>query len=116
MISFLLIFFSIASLGVILVLVARSWPHLRGVQDTDVDPADLEHASLTVRLTSDFPMYMDQVLNRVLERFYRRLKVVVLKADNLLAEQIKRHTRETKELKPKIDFKEIEHTTELERK
>ncbi len=120
MLSFILILLSIFSLGVILILIVRSWPRLlsRNTEGPGIDPdhTDLSHSSLSERLISDFPAYMDQILNRVLERFYRRLKVIVLKADNLLAEKIKQHTLETKELKPKIDFKEIENATELTQK
>jgi hypothetical protein len=117
MLSFILILGSVFSIGIILVLVAKSWPRFlnRNSEGVGIDPdqGDLSNAPLSQRITSDFPRYMDQVLNRMLERFYRRLKVIVLKADNLLADKIRQHSLDTKELKPKIDFKEIENATEL---
>jgi hypothetical protein len=94
MIQFIFLYLAIISFGVMLTIIVR-----RG--------------RMSHFITSDIPVKLDHMLMRYSERMVRRLKVIVLRADNYLTERLKRWGAQLKPTTPKIDFKDIEHASEL---
>ena len=94
MLQFLFLYLAIISFGVMMVIIVR-----RG--------------RFAHFLMADVPAKLDHFLMRHGERTFRRLKVVVLKFDNYLTEHLKSWGADLKAPAPKIDFKDIEHASEL---
>jgi len=88
--------------------VARALPRL--------DEAALKpkRQSLLERwFTSEIPERVDALLGVYLGKFFRRLKVLLLRFDNYLSERIKKlsPTNSNGNGKPKIDFSELQQPT-----
>lgn len=61
---------------------------------------------LTRIMMSDVPHRIDTVMNAFLGKFFRKLKVVLMRFDNYLTEKLKSIGAEANG-KPKIDFKDL---------
>lgn len=94
MTSFILEIIMVASLGVVLYLFARALPR---VDDVLVSPGDkkLRTHWLTVYLEK-----ADEWLKVVFEKFLRRVKVLLLKLDNIVSKRLNKFKKEPqKEMK-----------------
>lgn len=94
MTSFILEIIMVASLGVVLYLFARALPR---VDDVLVSPEDkkLRTHWLTVYLEK-----ADEWLKVVFEKFLRRVKVLLLKLDNIVSKRLNKFKKEPqKEMK-----------------
>ena len=87
------------SLGIVLYLVARALPR--------VDESIPTHGPLGRWVTSEIPERVDLALNSFLGKFLRRMKLFLLKIDNILTERIKKIKTENGNGKAKIDFNDI---------
>jgi len=88
------------SLGVVLYLLVRALPR--------VGEDRAEGSTILDRWAhSEIPEKVDAALNAFLEKFLRRLKLVLLKVDNALASHLKRVKPTNSNGKQQIDFKEI---------
>lgn len=105
MVQFILTYLALISFGVLLVLVARSWPRIK-------DESPEAQGRFTRWLITEMPHEADAFLDRWVEKLFRRLKVIVLRIDNFLTERL-RSANLKATAKPKIDFKEIENTAEM---
>jgi len=73
------------ALGTVLYLVARSLPRV------SAERAEEDRRGLVERwVTSEIPEKADELLNSFLFKFFRRLKLVLLKVDNILGKRIER--------------------------
>jgi len=88
------------AVGVVLYFSARALPR--------VSDEEGEHkASLLERwLTSEIPNRLDQALNNYMGKFFRKLKVYILRMDNVLTGKLRKMNMEQNG-KPRIDFNEI---------
>jgi len=101
MFEFVLVNVLMVSLGTLLYLIARSLPRL------GEDPSAHKPGILDRWAHSEIPERVDAALNAFLEKLLRRLKVVLLKVDNTLAEHLKKVKPSNGGEKQPIDFKEI---------
>lgn len=86
------------SFGIIIVLVVRTLPRLE-------DGVEVKRGYLERLIASDLPHRMDTVMNSAMGKFYRRMKVMLLRWDNTLTDKIKNIS--TDDSAKKIDFKDI---------
>ena len=102
MIQFILTTLFMVSFGGLLYLLARSLPRID-------DEATLERGTVLDRwVASEMPEKLDVVLNAFLAKFFRRLRVFLLRVDNVVSDTLKKIPTETNgNSKKKIDFKEI---------
>ncbi|MFH1246526.1 MAG: hypothetical protein V1489_01995 [Candidatus Liptonbacteria bacterium] len=112
MLQFIFTYCAILSLGVLLVLIARSLPRVRGEEGEDGRGEAGPHGAVSRFILSDVPHKIDVALSRFLEKILRRFKISLLKFDNFLTNHLKRVSDQNKE-RPKIDFKDIENAAEL---
>ena len=91
------------SLGTLLYIVARSLPRI------EEDRSEPKAHSLVDRLIhSEVPHKIDMALNAYAGKFFRKLKVFLMRLDNYLTEKLKKiHTNGNGGGKQKIDFKDI---------
>ncbi|HEY4526145.1 MAG TPA: hypothetical protein VJL32_03575 [Candidatus Paceibacterota bacterium] len=88
------------AVGVILYFTARALPRI-------TEEGEVQKASLLERwLTSEIPHRIDQALNNYMGKFFRKLKVYILRLDNVLTGKLKKMNMGLNS-KPKIDFNEI---------
>ena len=90
------------SLGTVLYIVVRTLPRIQ-------DDGTTEKKGVLERwIASEIPEKIDRALNGFLFKFLRKTKVILLKADNSVSEQLKKIKPEGANGKtPAIDFKEI---------
>jgi hypothetical protein len=90
--------------GTVLYLFARAIPRVEEDENETRQPGIFERFVL-----SDIPHRVDTVLNAFLGKLFRRLKIVLMRFDNYLTEQLKKVTNGTNgNGKPKVDYiKEI---------
>ena len=110
MLQFILTDILMVSLGTILFLVARSLPRIEEEPETKQNIFERW-------VSSDMPEKIDAAFNGFLLKSIRKLKLVLLKADNSLTHHLKKiapngNGKDGKEVshftgKPKIDFKDI---------
>lgn len=98
-----LIFSSILmiSLSVMLYLMVRALPRIAE------EPTSEKHGLLDRWAHSQFPERVDKFLNGFLLKFFRRLRVVTMRLDNILGQRLQQMNPRERDLKPSIDFKEI---------
>lgn len=103
MFQFLITNILMVSLGMMIYLFARSLPRL-----DEEDLAPRKGRFLERWLHSGMPERIDAFLNTYLGKFFRKLKIVLLRLDNHLTNRLKKMNAETNgRAQPKIDFKEI---------
>lgn len=105
--DFLLTYAAVISLGIILVIIVRSWPKINAVPGEEKKSGIFERV-----LLSDIPQKADLILMRFTEKMCRKLKVAVLRTDNYLTAKLKNMSERSNE-KPKINFKEIHGASEM---
>ena len=100
MIQFIFTDILMLSLGVVLYLMVRALPRIAE------EPS--EKKNFLDRLAhSDIPEKMDAILNIFLLKFLRKVKILVMKLDNMLSRGLRKIKPEENGAKPAIDFKEI---------
>ncbi len=91
------------SLGAMLYLAVRALPRIE--EDT---AATRGHTLVDRLLHSEIPHKIDAVVNSYSGKFFRKLKVLLMKFDNYLTHRIKKmNTHMNGTGKPKIDFKDV---------
>lgn len=112
MLQFILTDILMVSLGTILYLVARSLPRI-GEEPTT------KQNMFERWVSSEMPEKFDAAFNNFLLKFLRKLKLVLLKADNSITRHLKKiaPNGNGKQLggltgKPKIDYKDINNSGE----
>ncbi len=99
MFEFILANIAMVSTGVVLYLVVRSLPRLG---ETEVTPKGLlEHW-----ITSGFPEKLDESFNTFAGKFLRRLRVIILKIDNVVSQSLQ-HVRSQENGAKLLDFKDV---------
>ena len=88
------------SLGAVLYLMVRALPRITE------EPSEKKNF-LDRWAHSDVPEKMDAAFNVFLLKFLRRVKIFVLKLDNMLSKELRKIKSEEHSAKPVIDFKEI---------
>ena len=110
MIQFIFTDILMLSMGAVLYLMVRA------LQRIAEEPPE-EKNFLDRWAHSDIPERMDAALNNFLLKFLRKMKILILKLDNILSKELRKIKPEENSAKPIIDFKEIagqkeEDTTE----
>ncbi len=102
MFDFILSLIIMIAAGAMLTLMIRALPRVE-------DAGAPEKRSVFERwATSEFPERIDAAFHAFLVKFFRRLKIALLKVDNFLNEKIKKIPTEANgNGKTKIDFREI---------
>lgn len=106
MLQFILTDILMISLGTILYLVARSLPRI------EEEPATKQNM-FERWVSSEMPEKFDAAFNNFLLKFLRKLKLVLLKADNSITRHLKKIASSANggsNGKPKIDFKDINNS------
>jgi hypothetical protein len=102
MFPFILTNVFLASVGVVLYVMARTLPRI------EESGAEDKKGIFERWIASEIPEKFDAALNSFLFKFFRRAKVAVLKADNSISAQLQKMKPENGNGKaPAIDFKEI---------
>jgi len=102
MLEFVFVSILMVSFSAVLYLMARALPRI--VEEPQLE----EPRSFLDRWAhSQIPEKVDVALNGFLLKFLRKLKVFVLKLDNMLSRHLQKVKPETESKKPAIDFKEI---------
>ncbi len=106
MVQFIFTNLLMISLGAILYLVVRSLPRISG-EDEDRKPNLWERWVM-----SDVPHKLDLATKAYAGKFFRKLKVYVMRIDNFLTAKLKKmngseNSGLTGQAKPKIDLKDI---------
>ena len=101
-----------ASLGTMIYLLARALPRISDEQHNVIT-----HTSAVDRLIGRLPMErMDNAISSFLEKFLRKLKVLVLKMDNVINNylvQLRRHSPVHQEKQGEILKEKMEAMTEV---
>ena len=85
MFEYVLTIILMASLGTVLYLVARSLPRVNGERGEE------DKRGLVERwVASEIPEKADEILNSFLFKLFKRLKLVLLKIDNILGKRIEK--------------------------
>jgi len=100
MVQFIFTDILMLSLGAVLYLMVRALPRITE------EPSEKKNF-LDRWAHSDVPEKMDAAFNVFLLKFLRRVKIFVLKLDNMLSKELRKIKSEEKDAKPIIDFKEI---------
>ncbi len=103
MFQFILTNILLLSVGTILYVTVRTLPRIE-------DEGSIEKKGILERwIASEVPEKIDTALNGFVFKLLRRLKIVLLKADNSVSAHLKKikHESITNEKTPSIDFKEI---------
>jgi hypothetical protein len=95
------------ALGAILYLAARSLPRLADEEETE-----RQYSLIERWVMSDIPHRVDQAVNLWAGKFFRKVKIYLLRLDNYLTQQLKRINNGEMGLKggpakPKIDFEQV---------
>lgn len=88
------------SLGAVLYLMVRALPRI-------VEEPPEKKNFLDRWAHSDIPEKMDAALNGFLVKFLRKVKILILKLDNMLSKELRKIKPEENGAKPVIDFKEM---------
>ena len=103
MLRFVLTDLLMLSLGAILYLIVRALPRIE-----EDHAARAKHSFVHRLLHSAIPHKIDLGINAYAEKFFRKLKVWLMRFDNYLTHRLKKiHTNGNGNGKPKIDFKDI---------
>jgi len=89
------------ALGLVLYLTARSLPRI-----TEDPNEDKKKSLVEAWIVSEMPHRIDQAMNTFMGKFFRKLKIYILRMDNILTERLKKMSSDQNG-KPKIDFNEI---------
>lgn len=112
MYSFLTNIIMLVSLAVMIYLLARALPRV-----SDADHNTVTHTSAFDKLMDRLPMErLDTALSSFLEKFLRKLKLIVLKIDNVINNylaQIKRHSPVHKEQQANVLKEKMEALSEV---
>ncbi|KKW45964.1 MAG: hypothetical protein A3A43_00375 [Candidatus Liptonbacteria bacterium RIFCSPLOWO2_01_FULL_56_20] len=99
MAEFILTDILMVALGVFLFLVVRSLPRI--VED---DAPPVRHTVLDRWITSEIPHKIDEAMASYSGKFFRKLKVLLMRLDNFLTERLKKmNAGANGAAKPKID-------------
>jgi len=91
------------SLGVILYLVIRTLPR---IEEENLPP--LKRGIFERWFTSEIPERLDKISQAILEKLFRKLKVFLLRLDNILTERLRKiKPADSENGKPKMDFSEL---------
>jgi len=88
------------SLGAVLYLMVRALPRIAE------EPSEKKNF-LDRWAHSDIPEKMDAALNNFLLKFLRKVKIFILKIDNMLSKELRKIKPKENGAEPVIDFKEI---------
>ena len=102
MVAIVLLNVLILSLGTIAYLVVRAMPRVR-----DAYPSDRKGGVLERWLTSELPEKLDLAFNSFLAKSLRRVKIFVMKADNLLTYRLSRVKQPENGNGKTLDFKDV---------
>lgn len=111
MFQFVVINILMISVGVVLYLMIRALPRIDGEEDIPSRANILERW-----ITSEIPEKVDVLLNNFLGKFFRRLKIALLKIDNYITKRMEKIKGvQAPNGKRSINFKQIvENKTEKE--
>ena len=108
MLQFLATDILMLAVGTLLYLAVRALPRL-----SDDEVALPKRTAIERFIMSEIPERADRLLHSMLGKFYRKLKIFLMRVDNALTHQLKKMhlsqngTGLTGTVKPKIDFKDI---------
>ncbi|MBI2888486.1 MAG: hypothetical protein HYY10_01035 [Candidatus Liptonbacteria bacterium] len=100
MLEFVLANIAMVSVGVVLFLIAHSLPR---VGERETEPKWF----IERWITSEVPEKLDGAFNSFAGKFLRKLRVVILKFDNLISESLKKFKSGSSANKQPLDFKEM---------
>ncbi|MFA6354519.1 MAG: hypothetical protein WCX12_02430 [Candidatus Paceibacterota bacterium] len=102
MLQFILSVLLLGSIGVILYLVARSLPR---IEEGEVRRDELGFWGKLV--ASEIPEKADQLFNSFLVKFLRKLKVFLLKIDNMISRRLKKIKHKNAGAPPTSGFEDM---------
>ena len=91
------------SLSAVLYLVVRALPRIAEEPAAPSEPSSIAAAWKR----SEIPEKIDRILNGFLFKFFRKLKVMIMKIDNTLSRNLQRMKLDEVSKKNGIDFKDI---------
>jgi hypothetical protein len=101
MLQFILTSILMIAMGTVLYLLVRAMPRI-GEQESSIK------SGIVARwMASEIPEKIDYALNNFLLKFLRKLKVSILKFDNVVTKKLHNIKSENENGKPKIDFRDI---------
>ena len=111
MLKFILTNIFMVSFGLVLYLLVRSLPRI------NEDEAKDRQTVLDRWVASEIPEKLDATMNTFLAKFFRRLRIFLMRVDNFVSDTLKRIPTEANgNNKKKIDFKEINEAKDRDRK